>query len=213
MSGRMIELVRRARLAPAGRHSVALALAERCDPKSGQVQITMASIAGQAGLSKVSARQHVHALIQDGVLSVLANAHGGVPGIAPVYRLHAQALESAASTPDLFGDWLDRVPDGGPYALELPTGEMFAVALQGRPGARELSFWRVDTEPGEMYGSVLLSLVLRDPRVREAWDGCLWPGNPLSSGEPVQLRPEHIADLQEWAQRCALGRVESVIEA
>ncbi|QTD44565.1 hypothetical protein [Ottowia testudinis] len=214
MSRTLVELVGRARLSPEGRHRVALALARAHDEAGGDVMVSMRSLAEAACLSKNSAREHVHALRRDGIVSVIDNAHGGAPGTAPVYRIHVPALERlAADSGDLFEQWLEDAPPGGPYTIELDSGVLLAASLRGRPGSRVVSFWRIDVEPGQDYGEVPLALLLRDPRVQGAWDGYLSPDNPFITGEPVRLLPREIFWVAEWAQSASLGRVESAVEA
>lgn len=214
MNKTMLELVGRARLSPQGRHRVALALARAHDAAGGDVMVSMRNLAEAAGLSKNAAREHVHALRREGIVSVIENAHGGAPGAAPVYRIHAPVLERLAEdSGDLFEQWLEDAPPGDPYTIELDSGVLLAASLRGRPGNRVVSFWRVDVEPGQDYGEVPLALLLRDPRVRGAWDGHLKPHKPFVAEQPVRLLPREIFWVAEWAQSAALGRVESVVTA
>ena len=136
----LVPLIQAAAIAPAGRRRVATVLAQASDAAAGApVAMTMAQIAAAAGLSKVQARKHVHALTQDGVLRVLANAHGGVPGEAPQYEFDRQRLaQCLASVPDLFQE----APQiSGPTHRFTSEGRSCMVAeLAGRPGKRRVRF-------------------------------------------------------------------------
>lgn len=207
-------LVAVAGITPNGRCRVAIALADLHDEFAGFIQVTMASIADRAGLSSVQARKHVHALIADGILGVVRNPHGGGPGVAPEYAFNRRTLEQMfAKNPDFFAVVADEpaIPNSEAYRFSA-GGADFLAFLVGEPGSRRVEFWRVDGGPRISYGDVLLSVLLRDYRVRNAWHGHLAiHGNEEAPIETmVELPLPEIAALAAWAQTTALGRVESI---
>ncbi|SFU99416.1 hypothetical protein SAMN04489707_106314 [Paenacidovorax caeni] len=174
--------------------------------------MTMAQIAAAAGLSKVQARKHVHALTQDGVLRVLANAHGGVPGEAPQYEFDRQRLaQCLASVPDLFQE----APQiSGPTHRFTSEGRSCMVAeLAGRPGKRRVRFYREAKDGLHDYGSVPLHQLLWPWRLQGGWDATVYPVVENEDDYPEEIYPGEFEKLQQWAQAAALGRVESVVEA
>lgn len=79
---------------PAGRKLVALKLADHCNDTGGSLFVGMAAIARDCGVSRSQAQRHVHALVDAGLLSVVANAAGGARGVVPHYRLHIERLSN-----------------------------------------------------------------------------------------------------------------------
>ncbi|MES2978038.1 MAG: helix-turn-helix domain-containing protein [Pseudomonadota bacterium] len=77
---------------PTGRKLVALKLANHCDDLGGSLFVGMAAIARDCGVSRSQAQRHMHALIDAGLLSVIANEQGGAPGMVRHYRLHVARL-------------------------------------------------------------------------------------------------------------------------
>ncbi|WP_158447371.1 hypothetical protein [Paenacidovorax caeni] len=209
----LVPLIQAAAIAPAGRRRVATVLAQASDAAAGApVAMTMAQIAAAAGLSKVQARKHVHALTQDGVLRVLANAHGGVPGEAPQYEFDRQRLaQCLASVPDLFQE----APQiSGPTHRFTSEGRSCMVAeLAGRPGKRRVRFYREAKDGLHDYGSVPLHQLLWPWRLQGGWDATVYPVVENEDDYPEEIYPGEFEKLQQWAQAAALGRVESVVEA
>ncbi|MFT3815248.1 MAG: hypothetical protein QM740_18020 [Acidovorax sp.] len=209
-------LLRSLAIKPAGRYRVALALADLHDSHGGEFSATMAQIATAAGLSKVQARKHVHALIVEGLLAIAGNAFGGVPGTGPSYIFNWGLLEHlAACTPDLFAEARAKItaePDDA-YRLTV-NGVQFLACLVGAPGSRRVVFWRVDGERAK-YGDVPLNVLLRDARVRGAWHCHLLPNGDADAPfeQMFRLTSQEVEQLATWAQSAALGRVESLVAA
>lgn len=210
----LVPLVQAAAITPAGSRRVALVLAQAHDAGAGGeiVAMTMVQIASAAGLSKAQARKHVHALVKDGVLRVLANAHGGAPGEAPQYAFDRQRIaQRLALVPDLFQEPPQIC---GPTHYFVSEGNARMVAeLVGRPGRRCVQFYR-DVE-GELrdYGRVPLSQVLSPWRLEGGWDAVTYPVVERENDYPEEIYPGEFEKLQQWAQAVALGRTESVVEA
>ncbi len=214
----LVPLVHAAAFEPAGCQRVALVLAQMHDVGGGIVQATMGHIANRAGLSKAQARKHVHALITEGVLKVIGNAHGGAPGQSPDYVFNIRLLEQlAASTPVLFGEQGEEPGHEAHdvYRFQVSAGgAQFLACLVGDPGFRRVVFWRVDGQR-ESYGEVALKVLLCDLSARGGWHCHLMPnGDPDVPHEQMfDLTLEEVAQLATWAQNAALGRVESLATA
>lgn len=97
MSNLVLRRVWATDIQPAGRKLVAVKLADSCDDAGGSLFPSMAYIAASCNLSRAQAQRHVHALIADGYLSVIANAAGGAPGTVPHYKLHVDRLTESKS--------------------------------------------------------------------------------------------------------------------
>lgn len=205
-------LVQAVRLCPAGKRRVICFLAALHDVQSGRIETTMAEIAVAARLSKVQTRKHVHALIKDGLLRVVANAHGGAPGTAPRYALDRGHLEQlAARNGDLFAE---PVRISGPTHRFMSEGRASMVAeLAGEPGRRYVQFYRESSSGLRDYDQVPLADLLRPWRLAGCWDAVVYPVVELEDDYPEEIFPGEFEQLQRWAQRAALGRVESVVEA
>lgn len=215
-SSAILPLLRALAIKPAGRQRVALALAGLHDSSYGEFSATMAQIAAAAGLSKVQARKHVHALIAEGLLAVVGNAFGGTPGAGPSYTFNRAVLEHlAACTPDLFAEQQAGLPveleDAYRFTVD---GAQFLAVLVGEPGARRVVFWRVDGQRAS-YGDVPMQVLLRDLRVRGCWHCHLLPNGEadVPREEMFELSLEEVDRLKTWAQNAALGRVESLVTA
>ena len=199
-------------LHPAGRRRVALALAQLHDLECGDMRATMLQIATWAELSKAQARKHVHALIGEGVLRVLANAHGGVPGEAPRYEFDRHGIaQRLAAVRDLFRE--SPQPSGPTYRFVSEGRARMVAELVGRPGRRRVQFYR-DAEDGlRDYGSVALADLLKPWRQKGHWDAVTYPVVELEDDYPEEIFPGEFEKLQQWAQATALGRIESLTEA
>lgn len=209
----LLPLIQAVAIAPAGRRRVATVLAQASDAAAdAPVAMTMAQIAAAAGLSKVQARKHVHALIQDGVLRVLANAHGGAPGEAPQYEFDLERVaRRLAAVPDLFQE-APRI--SGPIHRFISEGRARMLAeLVGRPGQRRVQFYREAADGLRNYGWVSLADLLKPWRLKGHWDAVTYPVVELEDDYPEEIFPGEFERLQQWAQAAALGRTESVVEA
>lgn len=209
-------LVRSLAITPSGRHRVALALADVQDAHGGEFKATMGQIATAARLSTVQARKHVHALIAEGLLAVVGNAFGGAPGAGPSYVFNIGLLKHlAACSPDLFADQrVERGDQVGEIHHFAVGSAQFLACLVGEPGSRRVVFWRVDGELAN-YGDVALKTLLCDTRTRGGWHCHLSPhGDPdVPYDQMFRLAQENVAQLANWAQNAALGRVESLVTA
>lgn len=212
----LVPLVHAAAFEPAGRQRVALVLAQMHDGGGGIVRATMGHIASRAGLSKVQARKHVHALISDGVLQVVGNAHGGAPGAAPHYRFSTARLQAMPMRVGHTADMFELAQHVCPECCIVSEGGAQLVAqLVGPPGLRRVQFYRVASEGLRDYGQVPLSNVLSPWRLQQegSWDAALYPMVELEDDYPEEIFPGEFEKLQQWAQAVALGRIESSIEA
>lgn len=79
-------------LSPPSLKLTALALADWSNDEGGSLHPSMSAIAKKVGVSRCQAQRLVQALKADGLLSVVANAHGGAPGDTPRYQLHLDRL-------------------------------------------------------------------------------------------------------------------------
>ncbi|WP_028605535.1 hypothetical protein [Ottowia thiooxydans] len=204
-------LIEALNLKPTGRHRVAMVLAQMHDLEGGYMQASMLEIASCAELSKAQARKHVHALTDEGVLRVLANAHGGTPGEAPRYEFVRERISQLlASVPDLFRESPLLT---GPTHHFVSEGRARMVAeLVGRPGQRCVQFYREAEEGLRDYGSVSLADLLKPWRLDGQWDAVTHPLVDLEDDYSEEIFPGEFEKLQQWAQAAALGRMESVVE-
>ncbi|WP_395317023.1 hypothetical protein [Variovorax sp. UC74_104] len=67
-------------------------LADRCNDEGGRLFVSMARIAVDCDMSRSQAQRYVRSLIDDGLLSVVANGAGGAPGSVPHYQIHIDRL-------------------------------------------------------------------------------------------------------------------------
>ena len=212
----VLPLVYAAAFQPAGCQRVAIALANLHDEGGGPIRVTMGCIAGMASLSKVQARKHVHALVSMDVLHVVANAHGGAPGTAPLYQFNTLRLSAftqrRGGTGDLFVEAVAAPQLKFSGENEDGTAVPMVAALEGRPGFRIVRFFRVKTGASVEYGELPLKAVLLPLLISKEWaGGWLQP----SDGAPAWAYAVYIplvtaAQIQAWAQSTALGRIESV---
>lgn len=196
--------------------AVALILAEMQDCGGGLIRASMATLAERVGLSTVQTRKHVHALIQMGLLRVLANAHGGAPGLVPHYQFDAQRLralgQQPGATPDLF-QAVAAPRRGFSAANESGTLATMAMELHGGPGQRFIRFVRESAHGDVPYGATSLKAFLLPLNAAGAWSGWLNPQKGAQSwAGPVVTAPETVEQLQRWAQETALGRSEGTPE-
>lgn len=92
MSVRVSDRMWATAITPAGRKLVALNLADRCNDEGGRLFVSMARIAVDCDMSRSQAQRYVRSLIDDGLLSVVANGAGGAPGSVPHYQIHIDRL-------------------------------------------------------------------------------------------------------------------------
>lgn len=88
MSVRAMATVWESPLTPPSLKLTALALADWSNDDGGSLHPSMSAIAKKVGVSRCQAQRLVQTLKADGLLSVVANAHGGAPGDTPHYHLH-----------------------------------------------------------------------------------------------------------------------------
>lgn len=81
------------RISPTSLKLTALCLADMCNDEGGSLHPSMSTIAARVGVSRSQAQRLVHTLMDAGLLSVLANADGGRPGMTPRYHLHLDRLQ------------------------------------------------------------------------------------------------------------------------
>jgi hypothetical protein len=98
MSFAATAVVWKASVKPAPKKLVLLALADCLNDDTGQLNPSMRKIAAMASCSKSQAQRHVHALVADGLVTVVANSAGGRPGATPRYALDMQRIEALIPT-------------------------------------------------------------------------------------------------------------------
>lgn len=90
-------------LTPPSLKLTALALADWSDDDGGSLYPSMSAIAKKVGVSRCQAQRLVQSLKADGLLSVVANAHGGAPGDVPHYRLHLDRFSTLTGSASATG--------------------------------------------------------------------------------------------------------------
>lgn len=208
-------LVLAAGIEPPACRTVALALADLQDHCGASFAASMQQLAAVVGLSKVQTRKYVHTLVSMGVLKVIANAHGGAPGLVPHYRFDAMRLRALAQQPGKTPDLFNSVPaprmrffaaDGedAEYARQ-----RMAIELHGRAGSRFIRFFQESSQGDIAYGGMSLPALMLLPVADGAWSGWLnpQPGAPAWA-HSVYTFPETVEKLQQWVQEMALGRSE-----
>ncbi|WP_141100743.1 hypothetical protein [Roseateles aquatilis] len=108
MSIRAVTAVIASSLKPPTVKLTAVVLADALNERTGQLNLSLASIAERVGISRDQARRCVRTLLECQVLSIVANAAGGAPGLAPHYRLHFDRLTTLRET-----DGTGATPTGG----------------------------------------------------------------------------------------------------
>lgn len=202
-------------IAQPARKRVALRLADLHDRCNGLVSTSMGELARATGLSENQARRHVHALVADGVIAVVANAHGGDPGKVPRYRFVHDRLAAMANGPgshqDMFQTTRREDAASSEHVFWTDPNTEFYVRLIGAPGRRQVAFWLCGGRP-KRYGSVPLARLLADPTSPDSWDGVLVPFDKphCAQRDLVQLPDDVVNKLAHWAQNAALGRIESI---
>lgn len=73
---------------------VLVTLADWCDDNGGNLYPSIKSIAAKACVEPRQAQRIMHALINDGLLSVVGNENGGSPGTTRKYRLNIKKIEA-----------------------------------------------------------------------------------------------------------------------
>ena len=117
MSVKALSIVFDARISPPTNKLLAAVMADWCDDRGGSLFPSMARIAERVGISRSQAQRIVHGFVEQGLLSVVSNAAGGKPGMAPHYRLHLERIAALTDT-------------GGANA----TGRMDATGSTGATG-------------------------------------------------------------------------------
>lgn len=211
----VLALVRAVAIEPAVCKRTAMVMADLHDINGGLLKASMASLAALAGLSTPQVRKHVHALIALGVLEVTANAHGGAPGAVPHYRFNLTRLQAMATHAGHSADLFDFAQQRAPTHRFLSHGGAQMVAqLIGRPGQRQVQFYREAPQGLRDYGQVPLSMVLRPWRVEGGWEAAVFPVVEHDDDNfQEEIHPGEYEKLQQWAQTAALGRTESVVTA
>lgn len=208
-------LVLAAGIEPPACRTVALALADLQDHCGASFAASMQQLAAVVGLSKVQTRKHVHTLTSMGVLKVIANAHGGAPGLVPHYSFDAPRLRELAQQPGKTPDLFDSapVPRIRFFAADGEDAEFarqrMAMELHGRAGKRSIRFFQESAQGDIGYGRAPLQALMLPPFAKGAWTGWLNPqaGAP-DSARSVYTFPETVEKLQQWVQDMALGRPE-----
>jgi len=85
-------------IAPTPIRLTAVTLAVWCNDAGGSLYPSMDEIARRVGVSRSQAQRNVHRLVEMGLLSVVANAAGGKPGVAPQYQLHLDRITAMSQT-------------------------------------------------------------------------------------------------------------------
>ena len=116
-----------------------LAMCDWADDEGGSVYPSIAKLAKRISCSERQAQRIVHSLIDDGLVAVVGNALGGVPGQSRQYRVNVKALfvlslgasvaqTKPASAPMGTGDILSPVDadqkEGVGVTPTTPTGDM-----------------------------------------------------------------------------------------
>lgn len=94
MSVRAMSIVWDSSLTPTSLKLTALALADWSNDEGGSLFPSIAAIAKKVGVSRCQAQRLVQSLKSAGLLSVVANAHGGAPGETPQYQLHLDRMRA-----------------------------------------------------------------------------------------------------------------------
>ena len=71
-----------------------LALADWSNDQGGSLHPSISAIARKVGVSRCQAQRLVQTLKAEGLLTVVANAHGGAPGATPQYNLHLDRVST-----------------------------------------------------------------------------------------------------------------------
>ncbi len=100
MSVRAMSIVWQAKVSPPTSKLTLLALADWSNDDGASLHPSMRSVAAKVGISTDQARRIVRGFMADGLLSVVANAHGGSPGTTPSYLIH---LDRVAKLPQTTG--------------------------------------------------------------------------------------------------------------
>jgi hypothetical protein len=98
LSVKALSIVFDATIRPPTNKLLAAVLADWCDDRGGSLFPSMARIAEKVGISRSQAQRIVHGFVSEGLLSVVANAGGGKPGVTPHYRLHLERIEALQGT-------------------------------------------------------------------------------------------------------------------
>jgi hypothetical protein len=85
---------------PASKKLVLLCLANMHNGQTGQLNPSVSTVAKACGMSSRQAQRQIHDLIDDGLLSVIANHNGGNPQATRRYRLNLELIHT--------GDTCDR---------------------------------------------------------------------------------------------------------
>ncbi|MDI1260244.1 helix-turn-helix domain-containing protein [Aquabacterium sp.] len=179
MSVRAMATIWESSLAPPSLKLTALALADWSNDDGGSLHPSMSAIAKKVGVSRCQAQRLVQLLKSDGLLSVVANAHGGAPGDTPHYRLHL----------DRFSTW---------------TGSTHATGSAGDTGSTDA---RRRVAPMHKRGSTHATLTTIEPSI-EPPDTSSPPKKPTRLACPgeqirglyLELLPE-LPAIKAWTTR------------
>ena len=98
MSIIVVGLAIAARFATPTEKLTAISLGYWCNDDGGDLFPSMELIAKRVGVSSSQARRIVRRFVEMGLLSVVANAAGGKPGVTPRYQFHLDRLAALAPT-------------------------------------------------------------------------------------------------------------------
>lgn len=94
-------------LMPATKKMVLLALCDHANDEGGSLHPSIKSISIKASISERQAQRIIHALIEDGFLSVVGNEFGGAPGATRRYQINLKKLKTGDT--HVTGDKMSRV--------------------------------------------------------------------------------------------------------
>jgi hypothetical protein len=103
MSVRAMSIVWESPIKPPSLKLATLALADWSNDQGSSLHPSMAAIARKVGVSRCQAQRLVQTLKSEGLLSVVANAHGGAPGSTPQYHLHLDRISTWTDSTDATG--------------------------------------------------------------------------------------------------------------
>ena len=134
MSVRAMATAWESSLAPPSLKLTALALADWSNDDGGSLHPSMSAIAKKVGVSRCQAQRLVQSLKSDGLLSVVANAHGGAPGDTPHYRLHL----------DRFSTWTGSTHAAGSASDTGSTDALRRVAPMHKRGSAHATLTTIE---------------------------------------------------------------------
>jgi len=152
LSVKALSIVFDAPIRPPTNKLLAAVLADWCDDRGGSLFPSMARIAEKVGISRSQAQRIVHGFVSEGLLSVVANAGGGKPGVTPHYRLHLERIAALQGT--------------GRTGATGSTSATGGIHATGRVGAEEGSHGHTEgVAPTRETGSADATLTTIEPSV------------------------------------------------